>query len=110
MHGNQPYVPAPAPASSLVGLGGYEINWPSFIARAALRAVIVWPLVRFIGGASGVRAAAAGVAIGAGLTGIELAFDANGILVARRLEQPFDLGSAPNVIDVTGHTTYSGQG
>lgn len=105
-----PIYPQTPPVSSLIGLGGYQVNWPAFFARSAVYALVLWPFVRFVGGATAGRAAATSVLAGAGLTGVKLAFDAAGVLSVARSAPSLDLGSAPNVIDVTGHTTYQGRG
>lgn len=58
-----------------------DVNWHAFIARSAVRSLVLWPLLRFVGGVSGPRAVATAAAAGAALTGVELAFDASGLLM-----------------------------
>ncbi len=86
----QPHTLPIAPPSSLLGLREYNVNWPSFWLRIAIRGLLVWPIIRYAGGVQGARALGAAAAIGGTLTGLELAFDAAGILT---LSMP-----APNMI------------
>lgn len=106
------------PTGQLYGLNG-AVHWPTFFARAALRGVILWPVIRFFGGVSGVRGVLTAVAGGASYTAVELAFDTSqllafaaegGVGALPKQPQPFDFQTAPtasyppgvgNVIDVS---------
>lgn len=98
-----------APPTALLGLREYNVNWPSFFARALVRALFAAPIVYYVGKASGPRAIVAGVAVGATMTGMELAFDAAGILTlssgARSpgVIQSGDPNATAQVIDVNGN-------
>lgn len=111
-----------APPNSLLGLRQYNVNWPSFFLRIAIRGLLVWPIIRYAGNITGARALGTAAAIGGTLTGLELAFDAAGILTLSLpapppiiqggpvdTEHPGDPGwlGDPNVVDVNG-TVVSG--
>ena len=66
--------PAALTPQQLHGLMG-SVNWPVFFARAAVRGVILWPIVHFIGGTGTLRSVATAAVGGVALSGIELAFD-----------------------------------
>lgn len=66
-------------APGIYGLGG-QIHWPTFFARAGIRALVLWIPVRFVGGVDGARGVATAMAGGALFTGLELAFDASSAL------------------------------
>jgi len=71
----------PLQGNALASLGRVNVNWTAFLLRAVIRGAIVWPILRYLGGVDGVRGLATSAAIGAGLTSIELAFDAGGVLM-----------------------------
>lgn len=68
------HAPPNALAPQLQGLVG-QVNWPMFFMRSAVRGVVLWPIVHYIGGAGVVRSVAASALGGVALSGIELAFD-----------------------------------
>lgn len=97
----------PNVAPGLYGTNG-RIHWPTFFARTAVRGLILWPVVSFIGGVSGARGVATAIAGGAAYTGVELAWDATGVLAAAT--DPALPGCQPasvNGLD-DGFTSYPG--
>lgn len=68
-------------APALYGLNG-QVHWPTFFARTAVRSLILWPVVNFIGGIGGVRGVVTAIAGGSAYTAVELAWDASGALAA----------------------------
>jgi hypothetical protein len=69
--------------TQLYGLNG-AVHWPTFFSRTLVRGLILWPIVRFLGGSTGARGIATAVVGGAAFTGIEMAYDATHLLAAQQ--------------------------
>jgi hypothetical protein len=76
--------------ASLYGVNG-QVHWPTLLARAGIRSLILWPVVNFIGGVGGIRGVITSMAGGALYTGVELAWDTTNLaasVAAQQAQQP----------------------
>ncbi len=58
----------------LHGVAG--VDWSKFLMRSAVRSLVLWPIVNFVGGVGGVRGALTATCGGVAFTAAELAFNA----------------------------------
>jgi len=69
--------PIDSQLTGIYGLTG-RVHWPTALARTALRGLVLWPVIAFVGGTRGVRGAMTALVGGAAYTVVEMAFDATG--------------------------------
>lgn len=77
--------PPMSPQFALQGVS--HVHWPMFFMRSAVRALILWPIVNFVGGVGGVRGVLTSAAGGLAYTGVELAWDAGATVLTAPLRE-----------------------
>lgn len=78
--------PAGIAGGSLYGVDG-RVHWPTLLARAGVRSLILWPVVAFVGGVGGVRGVLTAMAGGTVYTGVELAWDTTSLFAQQQAQQ-----------------------
>lgn len=71
--------PQANPHAALYGLNG-AVHWPTFFARTALYGLLLFPVVRFVGGVGTIRSILTAGVGGIAFTGVQLAWDSGAVL------------------------------